>query len=388
MNNQGGNAQATRGKKLCVVTGYGNSINHGTNLQAVALLHVLQDYGYDASVIPISSLPDPNSSKLKDYVKAAALSVGLLQARDAIIERRRLRDMTPRQKKVRAFVNENFKLTKVWTKQRLDKILEETSVFISGSDQIWSPNLFKPFFFLDFAKDKKRVSYASSIGVSAIPDEHKTQMRELLMRYQHIGVREETAVRVLSELTGRRDIVQVLDPTFLLTKEEWLEAAKDARLELELPERFIFAYLLGDDISGHEEKVKDAMARTGIKDVVLFQGNNSHYVESFAEGACVYKEAGPKEFLRALDACSFVCTNSFHGAALSINFRKPFVSFSSDTDSRVRDVLSHFGLTGQFYNKDSDGWLGLYNEALCNRGGGYKRYMPFWKPTGSARAAI
>ena len=102
-----------------------------------------------------------------------------------------------------------------------------------------------PFNLLSFAKDKKRVSCASSIGVSSIPDEHKSQMRELLLKYQHIGVREETAVRVLQELAGRSDIALAADPTFLLTKEEWMQAADGASLEFELPDHFIFAYLLG-----------------------------------------------------------------------------------------------------------------------------------------------
>ena len=84
--------------------------------------------------------------------------------------------------------------------------------------------------------------------------------------------------------------------------------------------------------------------------------------------------------------------------ALSINFGKPFVEFmrfkdsdAASQNSRIYDVLSHFGLTGQLYANGADSWLGLYkeaNDAEAMGGGNLQRYMPFWTRTGSARAAI
>lgn len=382
MNNQDGSTQVTKGKRLRVVTFFGGT-NYGTNFQAFALIKVLQDYGYDASVI--TGFPNPNDGRLKKAVKAMLLSVGLLQIKYKLLELRRLREL--KQRKIHAFSKENYKIEKAYTKRKLKRIVEETDVFVSGSDQIWNPyfTFAGSFYFLDFAQNKKRISYASSIGVSSIPDERKTQMRDLLMRYEHIGVREETAVKVLSELTGRDDIVQVLDPTFLLTKEDWLEAAKDAQLEFEPPERFIFALILGNN-PWYNEQMKDVAARAGLHNIILLRSNESEEADFCIEGARVYKNAGPKEFLQLLERSSLVVTDSFHGTALSINFKKPFVEFVRFNDanpnspnSRVYDVLTHYGLMGQIYNKESDEWLGLYNEALHSAGGGaiHKSRSPF-----------
>ena len=58
----------------------------------------------------------------------------------------------------------------------------------------------------------------------------------------------------------------------------------------------------------------------------------------------MYKDGDPKEFLQLLNACDLVVANSFHGTALSINFKKP--------------------------SKDSARWQGLFNEARNNADGG------------------
>lgn len=63
-----------------------------------------------------------------------------------------------------------------------------------------------------------------------------------------------------------------------------MQAADGASLEFELPDHFIFAYLLGDDISSREEAIKDVMAKTGIKSIILVQADNEEDIESFAVG--------------------------------------------------------------------------------------------------------
>ena len=57
----------------------------------------------------------------------------------------------------------------------------------------------------------------------------------------------------------------------------------------------------GDDISSREEAIKDVMAKTGIKSIILVQADNEEDIESFAGGR-VYKDGCPKEFLQLLNA--------------------------------------------------------------------------------------
>ena len=56
-------------------------------------------------------------------------------------------------------------------------------------------------------------------------------------------------------------------------------------------------------------------------------------------------DISPSEWLYLLHHARYVVTNSFHGTAFSINFRKDFyVEFSSATNSRLEHITNMLGL--------------------------------------------
>ena len=56
-------------------------------------------------------------------------------------------------------------------------------------------------------------------------------------------------------------------------------------------------------------------------------------------------DISPQEWLYLLHHANYVVTNSFHGTAFSINFRKDFyVEFSSHTNSRLANIVQMLGL--------------------------------------------
>ena len=71
----------------------------------------------------------------------------------------------------------------------------------------------------------KRVSYASSFGVSVLPDTARVYYRDCLQKFAHIGVREMQAVELVKQLTGK-SAQCVLDPTLLLDRDEWMQVAE------------------------------------------------------------------------------------------------------------------------------------------------------------------
>ena len=94
-----------------------------------------------------------------------------------------------------------------------------------GSDQVWNPgNNGKDIaFLLSFVDDaKKTISYASSFGISEIPDSIKNDYTECLKRIEYLSTREVSGVNLIKQISGR-DAKLVLDPVFLLTKEQWME---------------------------------------------------------------------------------------------------------------------------------------------------------------------
>jgi len=73
----------------------------------------------------------------------------------------------------------------------------------------------------------------------------------------------------------------------------------------------------------------------------------------------VINNAGPKEFVAAVNGATMVCTDSFHMCAFSLNFQKEFWVFkrfndnsSSSQNSRIDNLFSEFGINRYFNDGD------------------------------------
>lgn len=336
-------------KNIVVVTWKGGG-NFGTCLQSYALYRKLMDLGF--SVRFLTGIPQKYSVKL--YIKWILSIIGI----------KHIRKGSPKsiqQIKRERFQQSCYKDIVLYTKYQEYILFRDTDCFITGSDQIWNTYYdFNPYYFLSFAKDKKRVAYASSIGTNSIKEDCKEEVRELLLRFSHIGVREKQAVNVLNNLTGRTDICQVLDPTFLLKPEDWTKMSMDAEFEINIPQRYILCYLIGNN-EWYEDQLQDVITTLGIDDIIIIPAvENPNFKSS---QAVVYENASPVEFIWLLQHATFVCTDSFHATALSINNSIPFVEFMrfQDTDkqsqnSRIYDLLTHYGLLNRIYTKGETSW--------------------------------
>lgn len=176
--------------------------------------------------------------------------------------------------------------------------------------------------------------------------------------FSKIGVREETAVKAISKLLNRNDVCQVLDPTFLLTKNEWIALSEDAEIEFPIPENYIFCYFIGNN-PWYVQQVENVKRVTGIQHIVQVCLYGVDCVE-LPDATNIYWDAGPIEFIRLIKDSSFVCTDSFHATAVSINLEKNFVEFmrfkdsdKSSQNSRIYDVLNHYGLSSRIYNNEN-----------------------------------
>ena len=97
-------------------------------------------------------------------------------------------------------------------------------LILSGSDQIWNPKIFPngqfdPVFFGAFSQ-RRKIAYAPSFGIPRVPDEMEDRLRDWLAQYSHLSARERQGREIIRQLTGR-DAPMVLDPTLLLTAEQW-----------------------------------------------------------------------------------------------------------------------------------------------------------------------
>ncbi len=274
---------------------------------------------------------------------------------------------TKQQKKVYkyTFLDGNYKTKRLFTPKDYRDVTADADMFITGSDQIWNPYCggFNPMMFLEFAGDKKRIAYSSSISRPDFPDEIKQRVKDDLSKFKHIAVREQHSVDLLGKLLDRKDIKLVVDPTMLLTKDQWMDFANKAEIEFTIPEKYIFCYFVGCR-EEYKDMVNDVKARTAIDKVITVDCYG--YTLNYGDGY-VYHDGGPYEWVYLLSHASVVCMDSFHATIFALKFHKDFVhilktkpkenSNNSSQNGRMYDILSRYGILYKLYNAENTDWM-------------------------------
>lgn len=220
-------------------------------------------------------------------------------------------------------------------------------IYLTGSDQVWNSEwnecLDAPFY-LSFAPDNvKKLAYAASFGRAKLDETEKEETRKLLERYDAISVREKSGVDVLKDmgLNG----VNVLDPTLLLTGEEWnrISSKKYAG------EKYILVYNLNRN-SKIDKYAYNLSQKTGLK--IKFLSYQLH--EFYKKGQMI---CNPKveDFLALIANAEYVITDSFHATAFSLNFQRKFVIvYPGKYSTRLQSILEILGLTDRVAKDESD----------------------------------
>ena len=225
-------------------------------------------------------------------------------------------------------------------------------VILSGSDQIWNPGIFPdgrldPVFFGAFSP-RRKIAYAPSFGTPHIPERMEAELRGYLEQFSHLSVRERQGQAIVRAAAGREAPV-VLDPTLLLTAEQWSAMAR-------APENapaggYILCYCISAP-GAVAPYVRALSERTGLP-VVQLCGIRRKVVPT---ARCVL-DAGPAEFLGWFRGAAAVCTNSFHGTVFSVQFQKPFFTavapkeLTEPESSRTFSLLAGLGLTDRIVGK-------------------------------------
>lgn len=221
----------------------------------------------------------------------------------------------------------------------IEETADEYDFFVVGSDQVWNPNDYTipyPMRFLEFVPREKKLAYAASIATPKIPDKFKEYFRQGISSFDYISVREEGAVKIIEELTGKTPLL-VLDPVLLLTVDEWKKIARPPSWFNEKYSRgYILAYYIH---SATPPEIKSIADKVNLPLINLLDSKNfNHYL------------IGPEEFIFLWLNASLIYSNSFHGITFSILFKRPFINLDYDdsvTKSmslRIPGLLKMFGL--------------------------------------------
>lgn len=350
-------------------------INYGTMLQSYALQKILVDSGHCVEIIRY-----PHRELLRQVRRLGNLS--LVRAKwNSIYKKRMVKKDAfyaqydeKKNQSFHLFREEGFLLSrKLSDRKELTQYVGEKDAVVLGSDQVWNPvNLGRDYFTMSFVpQSTRKVTYAPSFGVSSIPQSQRKRTKKYLESIDYLSVREQSGSTIIKELTGRQAQV-VCDPTLLMTSGAW---QKEERKAEGLPDKYIFCYFLGN-AEGNRSFARELKKRTGYKIVHLpFMDELVKGDKSF--GDIVPLNVGPREFLHLIHNAAYVCTDSFHATAFSLQFHRRFFSMprtategKASTSSRITNLLNLVKLDELF----------IKNPAECSVESLLKRNAPVrWK---------
>lgn len=357
-------------KKIGIVTFWHGEENYGQIFQCWALQYFLRKEGHNAFVIryiPTKYLP-PFKAFIKWLLPVTFLrnvKKRLFHRKQFSTERNRIRQNKRRDFSGFRTNHINFSSRKYSSLRQLQKNPPKADVYIVGSDQVWAQlltNRNNRSFFLDFGTPlTKRVAYAPSFFYQQYPQELQMELKLLLLRFDAISCREYSGVSICKNLGIYA--TKVLDPTFLLKKEDYEQFITN---ELSTDD-YIYIYSLNirtaneirwDELKAvcHDcnWKVKVTPARGYFDGEELF-GEESEYIY-----------ATPQEWITLIYSSKLVVTTSFHGIAFSILLEKPFVYIPlqgrcADGNSRVFDLLKDLNLNSRILTAETS-----YNQIIGN----------------------
>ena len=308
--------------------------NFGSVLQTVATAKILGEMGNEVEVI--------------NYIPPRMTIHGFIKKRKGILGKLKaimgLPIMGINKQIYGGFLKKNISLTKPLYKK--ESIAEQCryDAYIVGSDQVWNSihnDGVDLTYYLDFDAPGKHIAFSSSFGRDTLPQKEFSIVTNLIKTFSHISTREDSGVKILNDM-GIDTAIQTIDPTFLLSKEEWLYYA--TKRLIEEPYLLIYTpYNISDDSIIH--KAAKTIAREKKLKIVTFGWDFRK--DAQADKTMLF--ASPADFLSLMHHAEYVITNSFHGTAFSIILNKQFVVFPpSHFAIRIQSILEFMGLAGRF----------------------------------------
>jgi hypothetical protein len=316
-----------------------NHYNYGAVLQAYALNRIVRKLGHECKTI--DCIIDPGAGRIAKRAKHMGAQITNFYNLYHWIANKRY------DRRFREFISQHIPLTETCY-QSIDHLVKEPPQFdayITGSDQVWRPSSINQTigdaFHLCFAspENSRLISYAPSFGVSDIPLQYSEKIRNYLMRYHSLSVREKRGQEIIYELTGRK-AVQVLDPTLLLSPDEYETILRPSPVLVEYI--MVYPMELGKNMA-FLNMVKKIKKQLSLPVVCIFPLVFDFRWLLVADK--VLLDVGPQEFLGLFKNASLVCTNSFHGTVFSIKYQKKFLGVPhSISNSRIYSLLEEVNL--------------------------------------------
>ena len=331
-----------------------HGINYGANLQALALQLIIQRLGANAEYINYEVVVPAGSYKKQ------ILSWGYGIVRYFLGFHKRLLCTTSFRK---SYLNLSPPLL---DREALQSYCSRYDILMAGSDQIWNPRYYplsSGLYLLSFINGGRKVSYASSFGVTVLPDNLQSIYKNELESFESVSVREYESVSLLEKI-GVRNVQSHIDPTLLLIADEWKHYFK---IEPIVKCPYICCYVM----SGANElnryilsKARELQKSLPVYHKIVVLGEKEY--KGLCSRETFVRTAGPAEFLNYIFNARYVLTSSFHGTCFSVIFRKNFftiLSTNNKFNSRMESLLKLLSLDKRIYYQEKDR---LLDTSICS----------------------
>ena len=256
------------------------------------------------------------------------------------------------------FVNTHIDTIDLLTRSNESVIdaVRQFDAIVVGSDQVWRATMSDiPTYFLSFTKaiNVKRIAYAASFGTDDLNEYSKMDMKiasESIKLFDAVSVREKSGVHLCRDYF-KMDAVHVLDPTMLLSKDDYLKLIGEE--DKPCSENILLTYVLDRTQEKNDiiQRVGEALHLTSCENGAVKYFSN--VVESNVS-ECIYPSVS--RWVAGFRDAQFVVTDSFQGTVFSIIFNKPFVAIlnSKRGSSRFISLLSVLGLENRLISTTND----------------------------------
>ena len=315
--------------------------NYGAMLQAYALVHYLRSQGCEAEIIDYQA----EFNKKRFAPKPISYFLNLREIYGILFRNSYQKPCS--QAFYDFYTNYLPKSRSSYTKEELPKATVLYDKIVSGSDQVWNLACTDgdDTYFLPFAPNEKKYAYAASMGISKVPQQLETRLADYIKSFRGVSVREHEAVKIVKELTGR-DASLVVDPVLLLPQKEWEKIADYSRCPRK---KYLLIYAMSEDmglLKFAKQYAKDHGLEIAYINQRLFKRIKAVHI----------RNATPNQWLGLFLNADTIVTNSFHGSAFGINFRKNlFIKYihRSIANSRLQTLVKDYKLENHLINSDT-----------------------------------
>lgn len=330
--------------KIAVITRHAIT-NYGSLLQALATQVTIEKLGYECEIVNYIRKDESYKNHEKTLLKRKA-EWNRNPVKKLVYLLLRQPESCLAGKKFECEQNKYLKLSKLYVSQ--DELINDrpyADVYMTGSDQVWGPTedgSYDSSYCLSFVPDSvKKIAYAASFGHTDMTEELCAYYKKWLRGYEHIAVREDSAVNFLNTIDINAQ--QVIDPTLLLTREEWGKYVGE-----KIEKKYVLVYQL------HNDKRLGEYAQKVAKEKGLPLLRVSASLHQITRPGKFIWCPSIKNFLSYVKNAECMITDSFHGTAFAINFNTSFVEVlpNNNTGTRNMSILRLTGLSNRILKDD------------------------------------